>query len=460
MKSGFNFVKAISFSSIALASSFLFSCASNEVTTVDIFKDNSIDVPLNTTYKLETINDDLLGDLTFSSSDEEVAKVNETTGEISALKVGDTTITATDGTYTDTIKVNVYELSYELDAFEISISEDELLVGDQIAIDLTVSPESYAQFVTYEIQADTEVIKVENNTITALDSGRATILAKIGNLYSNALYVTVLDKNPYENIDEEEFYANYTRAVSYQDALYRSECYLMSGDISSQDQEPTVISNRPEENGKILRNSTEIYRNNGNEYVVCDYKGDEVSTVFKGGAYVTLEDVAAYVYAFGDIPANYTKSKSTSPSKNPWGEYLRLNFSYFSGDTSKYRYEPELPRISGCGGDLEYYEIDIGTTGTDCDPVYPAEIYNNGNRITRGAARIVFARYKNGKEINDINDKYVFYTYNHYNDFQEYLNYYNGWGDMFGNISGGGEISDYNPSFPPTSYIETIKKEF
>ena len=43
------------------------------------------------------------------------------------------------------------------------------------------------------------------------------------------------------------------------------------------------------------------------------------------------------------------------------------------------------------------------------------------------------------------NEVYVFYTHNHYNDFREYLNYYGGWGEIFGNITGGGMISSkYN----------------
>ena len=61
-------------------------------------------------------------------------------------------------------------------------------------------------------------------------------------------------------------------------------------------------------------------------------------------------------------------------------------------------------------------------------------------------------------DIIDINERYVFYTYNHYNDFQEYLNYQNGWGKIFGNITGGGKLSsktDYNP----TPYIETKRKD-
>ena len=59
----------------------------------------------------------------------------------------------------------------------------------------------------------------------------------------------------------------------------------------------------------------------------------------------------------------------------------------------------------------------------------------------------------------EIGENYVFYTYNHYNDFQEYLNYEGGWGEMFGNITGGGTLSskyDYNP----TPYVEVAYSSF
>ena len=109
---------------------------------------------------------------------------------------------------------------------------------------------------------------------------------------------------------------------------------------------------------------------------------------------------------------------------------------------------------------MQYYEIDIGTTGTDCDPSYRPALYNNGVTITRGAARIVYARFDiNGDKIIDINERFVFYTYNHYNDFQEYLNYYGGWGEIFGNVTGGGTISskyDYNP----TPYVPVARRDF
>ena len=116
--------------------------------------------------------------------------------------------------------------------------------------------------------------------------------------------------------------------------------------------------------------------------------------------------------------------------------------------------------MSKTRGELDYYEIDLGTTGTDCDPAYLARIYNNGRTIVRGAARLVYVRYdKNGNQVIDPNERYVFYTYNHYNDFEEYLNYEGGWGEMFGNITGGGEISS-RENYNPTPYVETLRKDF
>ena len=182
----------------------------------------------------------------------------------------------------------------------------------------------------------------------------------------------VITEDPYVNVDTTEFYKNYTPAVSASDAAFRSKHYLMSGSIDEQDQAPTIAQNRPMQDGKYLRNTSCFYSEDGNTYFILDSNGNVAGKIFRGGAYVTLEEVAAYLLAFGTVPANYTASKNVSPSTNSWGKYLRCNHSAFSGDTRKYPYEPVLPRISGCGGDLYYYEIDIGTTGTDCDPSYTA----------------------------------------------------------------------------------------
>lgn len=263
-----------------------------------------------------------------------------------------------------------------------------------------------------------------------------------------------LSNDPYANISTATFYASYTPAVSAEDAYYRSLHGFMSGDLETPDQAPTLSSYQPKNGNKFIRNSVMNLSEDGKTYTVVDAYGKEAFKVYKDGAYITLEEVAAYVYAFGTYPANYTTSKSTKPTSSEWGKYLRLNHTAFSGDTSSYPYEPVLPNISGCGGTLNYYEMDIGTTGTDCDPSYPIAIYNNGSTITRGAARIVYGKKDLDNDgVYEIGEFHVFYTYNHYNDFQEYLNYEGGWGEKFGNITGGGSISskyDYNP----TDYVE------
>ena len=233
----------------------------------------------------------------------------------------------------------------------------------------------------------------------------------------------------------------------------------MSGGIVTPDQEPEIASSQPSSGSSLIHNSEKLYEDGGDTYVVLDCFGEEAFRVYRGGAYIGLEEVAAYVYAFGELPVNYDPDKDAEPTDSPWGEYLRLNNSTFYGNTHSYPYEPELPDISGCGGNLVYYEIDIGTTGTDCDPKYRAELYNDGYEITRGAARIVYSRYyeDSRREVED-EDRYVFYTYNHYNDFQEYLNYEGGWGKMFGNITGGGVISSRDPDeCNPTPYVKTVR---
>ncbi len=272
--------------------------------------------------------------------------------------------------------------------------------------------------------------------------------------------IIVISKNAEEL--RSEFYGNSDPADSYEEAIERSQRGEISGALKVPYQAPTISSFQPQSDGKYIRNN-EPYYIDENTYVVVDAMGREIFRVYRGGGYITLEEVAAYVYAFGDVPANYVTGKSSKPASSIWGEYLRLNHSKFTGNTSKYPYEPELPRISGCGGDLVYYEIDIGTTGTDCDPHYKSKIYNDGTHITRGAARIVYTRFDaNGDNIIDPNEKFLFYTYNHYNDFQEYLNYFAGWGEMFGNITGGGELSsrsDYNPTPYVPVFMGSLKTE-
>ncbi|MBQ8414268.1 MAG: hypothetical protein IJX58_03370, partial [Clostridia bacterium] len=334
--------------------------------------------------------------------------------------------------------IYVYKSSYISDE---SLSATDLAVGDILIISGTLR--NYKG--TLEIEQGTVINYytpgVDDPSKPDQGGNDPDIGDDIGSGDGNGEEIVIPDTDdpitddPYVGVDEDEFYKNYTPAISYMDAYYRTKHNLMSGRIDAQDQAPTISKHRPKSDGKYIRNNTYIFSEDGNTYYVVDCYGEIAFEVYYGAAYVILEEVAAYVFAFGEPPVNQSYSKNTKPYESVWGEYLRLNNTKFSGDTSKYPYEPVLPRISGCGGDLTYYEMDIGTTGTDCDPSYTAELYNNGYYITRGAARIVYScKDRNGNKIIDLDERYVFYTYNHYNDFQEYLNYEGGWGEMFGNI--------------------------
>ena len=285
-------------------------------------------------------------------------------------------------------------------------------------------------------------------------------------------YEPELGNDPYVNVNKAEFYADYESATSYEEAYYRTQHKLMSGDITDQTHEP--VRNALTVDGVSVRITTAVY--------VLDTDGDYLAYVpnvldgenyiiFYGGAYTSLNEVAAYLLAFGEVPvnSNYDKSKGKQTTVKDWGKYGRVNNSRFSGDTSKYPYEPLLPCIQGSGSRI-YYETDFGTLGgyTNSNPVtgttYTQTVYNNGSGgVTRGSARFVFVH---DSSVSRIDDRYVFYTYNHYNDFEEYLNYHDGWGVRFGNESAGnyycGNTKDYTASAKnkPTDYPQTLLQKY
>ena len=352
----------------------------------------------------------------------------------------------------------------KLEGVTLNITTDKTTYyqGDNIIVDINISEEVLVNKVELEVLENESSVTILKNVIVPNEVGELKIVAKIEDLVSNQITINILEDiymtDPYKEAMNTSFYENYEESINPKDSYYRSLHGFMSGDIELPNERPIIADYQPKEE-EYIRNTSAYYLNNNETYFIVDGYGEIVDMIFKNGGYISLDEVAAHLLAFGSTPGNYISKKSGRPSESIWKEYLRLNNSAFSGDVVKYPYEPVLPRISGCGGDLKYYEIDFGTTGTTCDPSYDVVVYNTGTKITRGAARLVYTRYDaNGNDIIDLNERYVFYTYNHYNDFQEYLNYQNGWGEMFGNITGGGELSSkYN--YNPTEYVRVIKKD-
>lgn len=260
-------------------------------------------------------------------------------------------------------------------------------------------------------------------------------------------------EDPYTHIltneDRIEFYKTYHEACCYEDAQYRTIHGLLSGDIEDQNHLP-VVKERPKDSyGRYYRLSDAhyTYRKDGSfeSYTTNTIDGTPGRTIYYNGAYASLNDVAAYLLAFGETPPNTIADKNAkTEAVENWWKFGRVNDSYYSNDVSKFPYEPELPYDY-------YYETDFGATGTYKVGSYTETTYNNGNKINgRMACRFVYTHSSTG----DINSRRVFYTYNHYNDFQEYLNYDFGFGARFGNETAGNEPDDSVYSNPPTSYEE------
>ena len=107
----------------------------------------------------------------------------------------------------------------------------------------------------------------------------------------------------------------------------------------------------------------------------------------KDGVYTTKEDVALYIYTYGELPSNFITKKQAQKlgwsggSLEPYAPGCCIGGTYFGN------YEGILPEADG----RTYTECDIDTLG----------------KKSRGAKRIVFS-----------NDGLIYYTEDHYKTFE------------------------------------------
>ena len=283
-------------------------------------------------------------------------------------------------------------------------------------------------------------------------------------------YTPNLSTDPYENTtyNKNNFYTStYKIATTYEEAYFRTQHKLISGDIS--DSGLNYLPNKSDAiktNNKYTRISQAVYvlSPDGDYLAYIPNSNTMDRAIFYGGGYVSMNDVAAYLLAFGEVPPNSSYSSSNkSQAVTDYGKYGRCNNTQFSGDITRYPYEPELPYILSSStifnGKRIYYETDFGALGGfESESGSVTSNYNTGSTINRNVCRFVFVHDDN---VTSIDDRYVFYTYNHYNDFEEYLNHDNAWGLRFGNCSGGGTYNsktNCNPTpYPFTNYLNEYK---
>ncbi len=111
------------------------------------------------------------------------------------------------------------------------------------------------------------------------------------------------------------------------------------------------------------------------------------AVIDKDGTYTTKDDVALYIYTYGELPHNFISKKEAEKlgweggSLEPYAPGCSIGGSYFGN------YEGNLPEKKG----RSYTECDIDTLG----------------KKSRGAKRIVFS-----------NDGLIYYTEDHYKTFE------------------------------------------
>ncbi|MCB6192824.1 Ig-like domain-containing protein [Blautia marasmi] len=117
-------------------------------------------------------------EVTFVSSDPSVAEVDANTGEVTALKEGNTTITLTGvNNITAEVAVNVKEIP--IDTLVLNEVNKTLEIGESFQLEVVVNPENTTddQTITWS-SSDEEIATVdENGFVTALKGGKATITA-------------------------------------------------------------------------------------------------------------------------------------------------------------------------------------------------------------------------------------------------------------------------------------------
>lgn len=115
-------------------------------------------------------------------------------------------------------------------------------------------------------------------------------------------------------------------------------------------------------------------------------KETEADLIDKDGVYTKKDDVALYIYTYGELPANFMTKKEAQKlgweggSLEPYAPGMCIGGDYFGN------YEGLLPEKKG----REYHECDIDTLGAK----------------SRGAKRIIFS-----------NDGLIYYTSDHYESF-------------------------------------------
>lgn len=149
-------------------------------------------VPINETKEIKVTFDpsDIQEEITWSSSNEEIAEVNN--GIITAKSLGNATITAeTSNGLKKQVNIEVYQ---KVESLTLDKQNVELYVGDTAQLNVTITPdEATYKDITWS-SLNSSIATIENGVVTAKGVGETTITAKTKDGVSQQCSITVKEK--------------------------------------------------------------------------------------------------------------------------------------------------------------------------------------------------------------------------------------------------------------------------
>lgn len=176
----------------------LFGCCEDEdpvipVQSVEVNSDGAVhQLALGETLKLSvtiTPTDATADVITWTSSDPTIATVSDT-GVVTALKPGEVTITVTVGGKSSSFTLTIYDPKAGF--ITLDITEKSLLVGDELTLTPTMSPETLRdKTITWTTSNDKVASVSDKGIVKALAPGECTITAALSNGETATAKVTV-----------------------------------------------------------------------------------------------------------------------------------------------------------------------------------------------------------------------------------------------------------------------------
>ncbi len=160
-----------------------------------------------TVFPLNASNQEKL----FISDDENIVTIDELTGEIEALSVGNTDVgvITDDGSFIDQCKINVVPKVIVTEVESITLNPDSLIlkIGQKLQLIATILPENATNKEIFWSSSDSNVATIDSNgTITALKEGNATLTATTSNNKKDFCSLTVPKlETPQLIIDDSNF---------------------------------------------------------------------------------------------------------------------------------------------------------------------------------------------------------------------------------------------------------------